>query len=694
MSKKEKRQKEKQKESLPPQKLDPPFLLPDWLKIVVGIAMAIFVGLYVRFDDLNKYISNPQKNFQNTPILTTADAYFFTRFAREYMDETYKSDLPDPHRDVPDCTFTYPNPIPMVSYLAATISKKTNIDLYHVAFYMPAILAVLCVIPIFLVGRELSGFYSGLLGAILAVSFVIYLGRSCLGRFDTDCLNLFFPFFACYFLLLSWKTSSAKRVYLFSALAGLSMLLFDWWYAHPGFILPILFFYGVLLFIPNKKNPSPNKVKFLKIIVFIILANPGQLIRAMHSVYSFFVMHIFLKATEYGFPNILQSVSESTNYDVERILRMMHPFIGVGICSLIGLVWLIIRSGRKFLVVLPILGLGLLTFKSGNRFGMFLAPFLGMGLGVLADQLQAKIIDRFIKQKIVYALISCVLIMVGLGATISPNSVLFEPEPRFEPEIYKCFDSLKDISKDGYVCTWWDWGYAIEDIAHKSTFTDGGSYGKAYFVGKTLSQTDPAKARNVMLGLSNIGLKGITDRVDQNKLPTPASVIEEMVDGKFNAPPKHPIYIAFTSDMISKFGWIYFFGTWDFDKLKGTMLSGLQEFNPRGIRDNVIYCDTGAVDMNNGNLMTSAQNQIPIEKFWSIDFAQKNAAPVLVKDFGKSGIQGMFLAKGKTLHKFIAINPAVMDTVFIQMYLFRNYDKNIFEVVYDDFPTALIYRIK
>ncbi|MFA5864202.1 MAG: STT3 domain-containing protein [Phycisphaerae bacterium] len=656
---------------------------------VFGITIPILIGLFLRFNSLSYWNNQPEFNYNGTPILTTADAPYFTRYAKEYLKGEYKTNKPDWHRDSPDKEVVYPDPIPMISYMTAKISQITKADVNHVAFYLPPILAVLCVIPIYLIGVEISGFFVGFAGAILAVSFQLYLARSCLGRFDTDCLNLFFLFFISYFLLLAWRTTSRRNSFIHAAAAGLSLLLFNWWYAHPGFALPFLVFFVIMLFLPRKKQPVPTKVNLILIAIFALFSNPLQYLDAVASISGFIKNHLLLKSTGgYGFPNILISVSESSHYTIAQTLSTINN-LPIGIAGMIGLAWLIIKTRIRFLPLLPVLALGLLAFKSGNRYAMYIAPFIGMGLGFLAERIHVLLIDWKLKSIRWHHLAVSVLTLICVWATVSPGSLSFKPQPRFFSSTYRGIDALNNLSPDGYVWTWWDWGYAIEDIGNKSTFTDGGSYRKAYFVGKALSTTQPAECRNDMLGVANLGFDGIYREMKKQKIQNPEPILDQIAQGKFNIKPDKPLYLMFTNDMISKFGWIYYFGTWDFARQEGNKTNVVNEFMPKSKQGSKLYCDRGVIDLEQG-VMEVPGGTVSLQKIFLLT---SDAPPALIGNYRSEGYIGAFLNTPQ-FTMFYIIHPDVFDTVFVQMYLMKNYDKNFFELVFNDYPITVVYKVK
>ena len=83
------------------------------------------------------------------------------------------------------------------------------------------------------------------------------------------------------------------------------------------------------------------------------------------------------------FPNTMTTISEVDHVPMDEVFRRILSntlFDWAGILAFFGL--LLLRL-RVLLPLAPMLALALLSFHSSNRFIMYLAPFIGIGLGWL-----------------------------------------------------------------------------------------------------------------------------------------------------------------------------------------------------------------------------------------------------------------------------------------------------------------------
>ena len=83
------------------------------------------------------------------------------------------------------------------------------------------------------------------------------------------------------------------------------------------------------------------------------------------------------------FPNTISTISEANKVQLEEVLRRVLSNTMIVWAGFFGLFWMVLFRWRDFLPLVPLLGLALLSFYSSNRFIMFLAPFIGIGLGWL-----------------------------------------------------------------------------------------------------------------------------------------------------------------------------------------------------------------------------------------------------------------------------------------------------------------------
>jgi dolichyl-diphosphooligosaccharide--protein glycosyltransferase len=397
------------------------------------------------------------------------------------------------------------------------------------------------------------------------------------------------------------------------------------------------------------------------------------------------------------FPNIYMSVSELQKVSFkEAILSCIFNFY-LGILGLLGAFLFFILNLRRMLYILPFFGIGLLVFFSGARFAMYLAPFLGIGLGYLFDLLSSNLLPAFglfveKEKRMIVTFIIGVIFIIFLGFIQKP-AIGYTSYPKIDSFLVKDMIYLKKHTpENSAIWTWWDYGFAFQLYARRATYHDGASQRtpKTYFVARTFSTKNPQEAWNIISFITNYGLAGVSHFLKSGI--SAKELLKKIKQGKLVKEIKTPVYWVFTKDLIPKFTWINYFGTYNFDTKKGIFESILVPQTCYKITDQVYNClifNTKAqIDLNNG-IITFPQGTQPIKVIYyktsyglkEKKFFDKGYVIELIKT--KTGLTGIFL-----------LESDLADTMFNQMYILRKYDPRYFELVYDDFPIMVVYKVK
>ncbi|MBX6423477.1 STT3 domain-containing protein [Thermosulfurimonas sp. F29] len=672
------------------------------LKILL-VFLVIAAGLSLRFDDLR--IWEKRKNIwyldDNRPIFTSYDAFYFARLARDWQEGRYRSGKPDPYRFVPDNylteNVTYPFPIPLMSLSAAKLSDWLGIPLEKVALYYTPITAVLFVIPLFLYLESLGYTAAGLLGGLCGVTAFIYVIRTSIGRFDTDSLNLFFPILIAWALFMYFR---GRRPLVWAGVASAGAFLYYWWYAHPHLIL-VQFLIFVFLLYRERGGRRELLRRDWWAIGILFLPNLWYLWKSPVALFKqiFELILSIASSAQTGifrdYPNILQSISElQKTKSVTQVaaLTVQNRFFFVP--GLLGALGLLLRERKALAYLWPYFVIGLLVFRSGNRFAMYLAPFVGMGLGFLVHILVEKSLPRLgldLSSSLRNLLVLLVMVVVGVivfGGQRSSRA--YVPVPKANSFVARDMEKLSRILPEGaWIWSWWDYGYAFVYLSRRAVFIDGGSQTtpKTYYVALSFASSSPEEARNITAFVAREGKTGL------KKLLEEGHSAEEITDsarkGRFYAPPEHPVYWVFTQDLPPKYGWIGYFGTWDFRTRRGHfgLVLDLAPCRRMG-RGQVLLCRRGIrVDLAAHRVYLGGRS-------YNISrMVFKTPEGVHSRSFGERGfiLEVVPTRYGETL---FLVDERSFKSNFNQMYILRRYDPRYFDLVMDDFPFMVVYRVK
>ncbi len=691
------------------------------VRVAIFILIALAFGLFLRLNDIPIWQKHRSLFYYNDrPLFTSYDAFFFARYAKDYRDGIYKAGDVDPLRMVPDNFLSkkavYPDPIPMESWLGAELSKLFHTHVENVAMWFTPITAVLFVIPFILFFEELELPLAGIAGALFGVGSFMYLARTCIVRFDTDSLNFFFPFVMAFLLIKFIEERGSKRRFIYAAAAGIFGIFFNWWYAHPSLLVVMFLVFIAALFAERLSFKDENgnfKIKLdldkedlIGAAIFLLFMNPLTILSGLRDLSyraSIYIFHLGSSAIKGRFPNILQSVSEAQHVNLKELILFTtsNPFIFY--VGLLGAFLFFILKWRRSFLILPLFLIGLMSFKGGNRFSIYLSLFLGAGFGFILDLGIRYLGDKLgeIRKELYNGVLG--LAVFGLAVYSLKPSFKFVAEPKITRQLEGDFIKLDSLTPKGsWIWTWWDYGTAIEYLSARGTYHDGQSgqtiwrSAKSYFVAFSYSTANSTQAYNDIVGISKIGVTGIVKLL---KKGVPSQQIRDMiVSGKFNGKVKHPVFWVFTGDEVPKFMWINYFGTWNFQLERGAkkniyMLGACQ------LASGKFICQAGAIDLKTGTLLlpvpgTSSLRGFPIKRLALFAKDKNGKVRRLISDINPQGVTNAEIVLGSEgkLYGF-CMGDQIFNSMFNRMFILRDFDQKHFKLVYDNFPDMVVYYV-
>jgi undecaprenyl-diphosphooligosaccharide---protein glycotransferase len=741
-----------------------------WLfgAVLLGV-FAVSAG--VRYQQFETWKENPQAYFVGErPMMTTLDAPYWLRLAREYNEGFFwqkdglrgypegtdvYSELvvPQHFRDTPDDftfgkhtgipttsesgrgtahTLSTPSPktpevryrdVPLLSFLIAHITPFFNNNYYLAGTLLIPLLASLFILPLgnyfFRIGVPVSGLLGGLIGTFASG----YYMRSSIGRIDTDMLNLFFPVLAGLFILLAGKAKTEQGVLLYAVGAGLSLFLFQWWYGKAGFTLAYFMVLVLSLFV--------QQISFRTILVgsflFVLCAQPETFIGGTGNVKEFLRGYFAIEdarevvtdngVTPASFPNTMTTISEVDHVPMREVFRRVLSNTTLDWIGFLGFFGLAVFKWRVLLPLLPMLALGVLSFQSSNRFIMYLAPFIGIGLGWVLQlgidgifMLWARMytentdkkelatkgakdgakfnhhIDKEDKEVDRWNWARQGALYLGMGVFFwlisGQTAIPFVPGPSIHTGLYATFLEVeKRVPEDSALLTWWDYGYAITDATGLATFHDGGGQTspKTYFTARGLISHDQDELYDIAQYLATEGNRGIS-----KNNTSPEALMNAVRNPKIK--PWDPIYLFFTADMTGKYGAISKLGSWDIVN-SGSKPRGYQNLACNKITNEEMNCRGAKIDLKVGKI----NNQVALKRVLFI----RDGQVMREQKFGHTqGYSLQLLVAGNQIVEVQLIDEEVFKSNYNQMFLLGRYRKDLYEETYNAFPFSRLYRVK
>lgn len=136
---------------------------------------------------------------------------------------------------------------------------------------------------------------------------------------------------------------------------------------------------------------------------------------------------------------------------------------------------------------------------------MYLAPFLGMGVGY-ALFLMNDFLKKVITSGYLYRFITVVLILMTAFFTTNSNAFVYKAKPTVDEDFMNVIKDLKNIlDRKAYIWQWWDYGSIVEFHLRMGTFIDNHSFHpvKLYFFANSIMMHDEFKSRNLIAFVTN-----------------------------------------------------------------------------------------------------------------------------------------------------------------------------------------------
>ncbi len=252
-------------------------------------------------------------NNRSTTYLLAIDPYFYYRYTKNYLDHGYVGEEIR-NGSIYDALKLAPNGVkikrtPYHVYVEALWYKimrifVPGINLMHSTFFVPIVISMLAIIPIFFIGNFVSSYkheldnkyeneeskkkgkskffniglnlalFTAFIAAGIAAMHPSFLGRTMGGFADTDAYNVLFP--ALIFLLFFYGVVSKnwKKATLFGSLAAIAQIIYvgfwpGWWYTFDTLLFGVILVIGIglidrfykVIFIEKKNRKFVKKVK-------------------------------------------------------------------------------------------------------------------------------------------------------------------------------------------------------------------------------------------------------------------------------------------------------------------------------------------------------------------------------------------------------------------------------------------------
>ena len=651
-------------------------------------------------------------------MINTNDGYFFASGAQQAL-----FGLHEPNPRVPSW-LSYG-----VTFFTVLLVKITPFSLETVTLYMPTIISSLVVIPMILIARlfgaTLWGFFAALLGSI-AWS---YYNRTMTGYYDSDMFAAMAPMFVLYFFMASVKNFTLKSALYAAVMIAIYPFLYDQGRA-VVFAMSMIYFLYLIVYHRKEKNtykaiilvslsalpfysfiPSPFSyiatVAVLVLFYFILQKASIELkplmILAFFAVVGFLyfgnVFSLIIGKVSYylsrsvdeeglHFFQVNQTVREAGKIPFSVMANRISGSVAGLLVSLIGYILLVIRY-RSFILALPLIGIGVFSLMGGLRFTVFAVPIAAMS-AVYLFYIIANASDKKPFQYAMIAALTALMIYPNIKHIIS-----YKVPTVFNSEEVKVLKQLDKIASDkDYTLTWWDYGYPIWYYSDTNTLIDGGKHGHDnYIISKILNTSSPLLAANLArVSVEKYVKEGgvVADTLFAKESPN--DLLDELKSDSYTLPPKtRDIYLYLPYRMLNIFPTVDLFSNLDLETGK----KGEQPFYYQTGRfkddGKILNLDHGIALEKEKGILHIGKGATTLKRFVVVGYDQERKIHQKVEELDPNAkLSIIFLQSYGT---FLIVDEKFYNSLFIQMFVFENYDKDLFEPVIMS-PYAKVYRLK
>jgi len=684
---------------------------------ILAVIFLIAVGFFFRVEVVSDWKKAENRTFfEGQPLHTTFDAYYYLSLAQDIVDTTYNK--VDEKRGVPDNPpLPRPMPPPLISVIAAQISKISGWGLGWIGAVLPAVFGGLLALPLYLLGRYYSGAVAGFSGAFLALLYPFYIYRSGFGRFDTDCLNVTFVVTSAYLFMRFAVVTNWKR-YIYAGIALINYGIFLWWWDQaPAAVTALTFFPFAVALIFYYRPAKKEACMFFGIIglgclLVAAIKGPGIFIDMLKAI---FEQYWYISKEANGkFPNIGETIQEQLIPPVSATIALTTGSLTGFIFALCGIGFLLYKRFKISLFLGSIIILSFFAFTKAARFIIFLVPLLGIGSGYLLGELW-KLKNRFLPLFVV-----CPLLFLYLSVPLYIQNTSNAPGPKLMSVSAAGMDTaLHTTPPDAVIWAWWDNGHALTYFARRATINDGAIHSgeRTYYASLPLALTDFRLAANFMhfyvtrgswgvnhfcgaAGLSTnegmdlikkilaAGPEGARPLIEQTKLWSWCFTTTSDWITFFFPPENRPVYL-FLDELMARVDLWYWFGTWNPDTKTGEhpLYSIYEDLQ---INDTTISENKGnrgiIIDINSGEMQTEGQT------FQLAGLSIRTKKDFKVKKYTASSTY--YFEMNEPLGYGALMDKRLADTVFNRLYVRLQPDDTYFSMVKNFGMACQLWEVK
>ena len=448
------------------------------------------------------------------------------------------------------------------------------------------------------------------------------------------------------------------------------------------------------------------KFKYQSAIIFLVAVAVGLManVETGFSRFLFYVMGDFINDSIAQVRGTADSIQELQTLSIEKgVERIIEDYFLFGFGA-VGIMLLFIKKPQS-LMLLPFLLLGLASFKMGIRFSMFASPVFSIGIFYLLHQI-LQYTHKIFDDKIVIDGVKVATFAVMAYTSIAPH-IYFGLNIGYKPSLFNeelsALNAINEDSKsrDNVSIAWWDYGFLTSYYTKTRSIISGLDVDGImhFFVARILTGTNEKASYNLIKMATSLYYDSdISGNLMQKFIKkydikdNPNTFFDNIADFSDESALK-------SIDNSLKKREIYLYIPYELFQLSPT----IEQFSDIDLRDgSATYTDTKLImypnakydefgiymlddamrfDSLKGTLTnTQTGNARKIQAFYVIE-RKHNLLRTSVTRYNddKSNYNVVF---SKELGRFFIIDERTNNSLIVQFFLYENYDRNLFKMIY------------
>lgn len=682
--------------------------------LIVLLILAYTFSVGIRFIWIDWASGFPEFHWNNQLMINTNDGYYFAASAQNALTTLYDNN--------PRITDIWSS-----ATVASTALLSKLIPIETVILYLPVFIASLVVIPIILIGRLFNAPYFGFFSALLASIGWSYYNRTMAGYYDTDMFSAMAPMLIVYFLM----ATTIKENLLWALLSAVSILFYPFLYDQGlSIVYAITVFYmGYMLVFHRREKFTYFSIALLSIALFalpitlkialIATLSLGYYFNKLDlkilwvlsaATFLFFLVNahalslIMAKisgytdtGTEEGilhFYAVAQTVREAGQIPFSEIANRISGGILPLFFAMIGYIALVLKH-RAFILALPLIGIGLFAFWGGLRFTIYAVPVAALG-AIYFLYLIASLVRN---TKIYY-----LLIISGTILFLFPHIkhvVEYQTPTVLTAKEVQSLDRLRQISSSkDYTIAWWDYGYPLWFYTHTNTLIDGGKHNHDNFLVSeilmTSSQLEAARLSRIATETYvQSNYQEIADTLFIKNAKETINVADYLDTLKIDTPIELPnktreVYLYLPLRMLDILPTVALFSNLDLNTPDNRQQPFFYPATSVQDTGKTLELGNNISIIKEKSILKIGNQEVPIKQFFQVGYTPENKLAINKQLFASEGLNVVYLA---SYGRFLVLDDYYLNSTYIQLFVFEQYDRNLFEPVVID-PLTKIYRLK